>query len=295
MTLKPLYMWAGGKNKMIPKYRENPGIPVRGYTTYVEPFFGSGAMMLYVAQHNPYIKKFVINDINPEIMGIYRAIKNDVETFIKVMDALEERFIPLDKPDRKTFYYDMRMEYMTDYQKWDRTTESGVLYFLMKTGFNGIWQTCKVSQGRFGTPSGLLNQKTNVYDKNNVIEWNTFLQKVDIHSIDWKKLVYKIKEKMFIFVDPPYRGSFTQYGQTFTDDDQQECIEFCNIMSEENSIVMFCGRETGDDFYIKHKGNLNIDYYNVTYTAGRRKQKETENGTTFHAKLAREILIHNIS
>lgn len=63
-------MWAGGKNRMIPKYKENPGIPVRGYTTYVEPFFGSGAMMLYVAQHNPYIKKFVINDINPEIMSI---------------------------------------------------------------------------------------------------------------------------------------------------------------------------------------------------------------------------------
>lgn len=38
MKLKPLYMWAGGKNKMIPKYKENPGIPVRGYTTYVEPF-----------------------------------------------------------------------------------------------------------------------------------------------------------------------------------------------------------------------------------------------------------------
>ena len=42
-SMKPLYIWAGGKNKMIPKYLENPGIP-SDKTTFIEPFFGGGAV-----------------------------------------------------------------------------------------------------------------------------------------------------------------------------------------------------------------------------------------------------------
>ena len=69
--MKPLYMWAGGKNKMIPKYLEKPGIPYSGYTTYAEPFFGGGAMMIHIAENNPSVKRFVLNDINQEIVGLY--------------------------------------------------------------------------------------------------------------------------------------------------------------------------------------------------------------------------------
>ena len=38
-------MWAGGKNKMIPKYQNDPGIPYSGYDTFVEPFFGGGIIL----------------------------------------------------------------------------------------------------------------------------------------------------------------------------------------------------------------------------------------------------------
>ena len=61
--MKPLYMWAGGKNKMISKYLLSPGIPLAGYDTFVEPFFGGGAMMIWVNENNPNIKRFILNDI----------------------------------------------------------------------------------------------------------------------------------------------------------------------------------------------------------------------------------------
>lgn len=68
--MKPLYMWAGGKNRMIPKYQDRPGIPVQGYDTYVEPFFGGGAMMAWLSEHAPTVQRFVLNDINAEIVGL---------------------------------------------------------------------------------------------------------------------------------------------------------------------------------------------------------------------------------
>jgi DNA adenine methylase len=293
--MKPLYIWAGGKNKMIPKYLKEPGIPYSGYDTFVEPFFGGGAMMIHIYQNNPTVKKFVMNDINPEIVGVYTAIKTDVEKFVARMDFLQSQYLPLSKADRKKFYYDLRKEYTTNWTQWDRTEEAATLYFLMKTGFNGIWQTNQSSNGRFATPSGLLNQTTKCYDKDNVLEWNKFLQKVDIHCGDWGACVSSVVGKSYFFFDPPYRDSFTSYSQVFDDSQQLQLIDFCKQADLNGDIVMFCNRDAGDTFYTDNQGQLEISYYDVTYTAGRRKQNKDEDGTITSqtAKVAKEILLYS--
>jgi DNA adenine methylase len=288
--MKPLYIWAGGKNKMIPKYKMNPSIPYNGYDTYVEPFFGGGAMMIHVYENAPNVKKFILNDINPEIVGIYTAIKTDLLPFLDRMDSLEQQYLPLNKEDRKKFYYSLREEYTTNWKQWTATEESATLYFLMKTGFNGIWQTNKTSNGRFATPSGLLLQTDSVYDRTNVIEWNTFLQKVDIHCGPWQDCVDQVDGRAFYFFDPPYRDSFTSYGQSFDDSAHIDLIEYCKIVDEEGHIVFYCNREANDSFYIDHKGQLDIAYYDVTYTAGRRATSQQGAKT---AKSAREILLYS--
>ncbi len=278
---------------MIPKYQDNPGIPYSGYDTFVEPFFGGGAMMVHMYQNNPNIKRFVMNDINPEIVGIYRAIKSNVQPFIARISSLEAQYLPLNKDDRKKFYYDLRDEYTTNWTQWNSTDESATLYFLMKTGFNGIWQVNQSSNGRFATPSGLLNQTTKVYDVQNVMDWHQFLQKVDIYCGDWSNCVNQIEGKAFYFMDPPYRDSFTQYGQTFSDQSHIQLIDFCKQADLNGHLVFYCNRDAGDNFYTQNKGQLNISYYNVTYTAGRRKQTKTDNGVTHTAKNAQEILLYS--
>jgi DNA adenine methylase len=285
-------MWAGGKNKMIPKYLESPGLPYKGYDTYVEPFFGGGAMMIHIAEHVPSVKKFILNDINPEIVGLYTAIKNDVTEFMSTCDALCAQYIIMPYDDRKKFFYEIRKKYTEEYADLTPTQEAGVLYFLMKTAFNGIFQSTIAAKGRFCTPCGLLNHKTQVYDKENVLEWHTFLQNVDIFSGDWKDCVNKIDGTAFYFLDPPYRGSFTQYGQDFTDDKQIEIIDFCKEAAANGHMVMFCNRDIGDSFYKDHKDSLCIDYYSVTYTVGRRATEEDGSKT---AKAATEILLYNKS
>lgn len=296
--MKPLYMWAGGKKKMIPKYTENPGIPTSGYDVFVEPFFGGGAMMIHMNQINPNIKRFVLNDINPEIVGLYRAIKTDHVQFMAHCDALCNKYLPMDKASRKSYFYDVRKEYTTDYQKWTPTQESATLYFLMKTAFNGIFQSTKEAKGRFCTPSGLLNHTTKVYDVDNVKEWHAFLQKVDIYSGDWSQCVDVGEDKAFFFFDPPYRDSFTQYGQVFTDQCHSDLIDYCHFKDAEGHVVFYCGRDTDDDFYTSRQGNLGLAKYPITYTAGRRAtaEVEQEDGTTAtkkQAKAATEILLYS--
>jgi DNA adenine methylase len=282
-------MWAGGKNKMIPKYLNTPGIPLDGFDTFVEPFFGGGAMSIYMYQNAPNIKKFIINDINSEMIGIYQSIRDDLVNFLVRMDFLEEKYLPLNKSDRKSFYYDLREEYMTDWKKWSPTNESATLYFLMKTAFNGVWQVKKNST-RFATPCGLLNQTTSCYDKNNVVAWNVFLQKVEMHSGDWTDCCSEIAGKSFYFMDPPYRDSFAQYGQTFNDDHHLNLIDFCKQKNSEGNIVFYCNRDCQDDFYNQHRGDLDLSSYPITYTVGRRA---TESDGSRSAKAATEILLHS--
>ena len=288
--MKPLYMWAGGKTKMIPKYQSSPGIPYSGYDTYVEPFFGGGAMMIHIAENAPQVKKFVLNDINPEIVGLYTAIKYEYKNFLEILNTHCDAYLPLSKSDRKTYFYKVREDYTTGYQTWSKTHEAATLYFLMKTAFNGIWQTNRKSNGRFATPCGLLNEQDKVYDVTNVAEWHTFLQKVDIHCGDWKSCVDSITEHALFYFDPPYRDSFTQYGQTFTDQNHIELIEWCNRADEAGNIVLYCNRQTEDDFYSSYKGNLLIESYPITYTAGRRKHNDDGSKS---AKKAEEILLYS--
>lgn len=290
--MKPLYIWAGGKNKMIPKYQVSPGIPYAGYDTFVEPFFGGGAMMIHIAQNNPTVKKFVLNDINTEIVNLYRVIKSDVSNFITECDTYCDKYLTLNKVKRKEYFYTIRKSYITDYPNWSATKEAATLYFLMKTAFNGIFQSTKEAKGRFCTPAGLLNQKNKVYDKNNVFEWHDFLQRVDIYSGDWKDCLHDIEGRAFYFFDPPYRDSFTQYNQDFTDEMALEVIDFSKKADKEGHLVMYCNRDAGDTFYTDNKGRLGIQYYDITYTAGRRA---TEANGTRSAKKATEILLHSPS
>ena len=283
--MKPLFIWAGGKNKMLKHYK--PFMP-DDVKTYCEPFFGGGAMYINVINKlNP--KELIINDINSDIVRIYKTIKSDCNDFTKILDELSADYLPLDKEGRKNFYYSLRHKHAYDYVSWDSTKEAAVLYFLMKTGFNGIYQVNKNTNDRYGTPSGLLNQKTTVYEKDVVEWWNKALQNTHILSGDWKECVTYVEDEdnNFVFLDPPYRGSFTSYGQEFTDDDQKDLIEY--VEKNQHARVFLCNRDIGDNFYEKNINKLFIDKFPVTYTAGRRKK--TDEG--FEAKPAIEVLIRN--
>ena len=273
--MKPLYIWAGGKNKMLKHYKD---IMPSSVDTYIEPFFGGGAMFIHVINtYKP--KRAFINDINPD------SIKNDYAEFINKLNVLESEYIIKSKDDRKTYYYHIRNEHAWHYQKWSKPQESAVLYFLMKTGFNGIYQLNKNTNGRYGTPCGLLNQKDSVYDRDVLLWWHNVLQNTTITSLDWFECCNSIGDG-FYFMDPPYRDSFADYGNAFDDNNLLKLIEFGN--SNPNNDIMICNRDSDDNWFDNNRKNLDILKFPITYTAGRRKK--TENG--FEAKSATEVLLY---
>ncbi len=283
--MKPLFIWAGGKNKMLKHYL--PIMP-KQVDTYVEPFFGGGAMFCHIVQnYSP--KKLVINDVNADIVRIYNSIKNDLPEFLVKLDSYCSVYLPMNKEDRKKYYFEVRHEHAYDFDKWSEAEEAATLYFLMKTGFNGIFQINKNTNGRYGTPAGLLNQTDKVYELDVVNWWNQALQNTEIMSGDWKECLKQVpdEDNTFVFLDPPYRDSFTSYGQTFGDEEQEKLIKY--VRSRKLSTAFLCNRDAEDGWFEERLGKLIMDKFPVTYTAGRRKQ--TDEG--FEAKQATEVLIRN--
>jgi len=276
---KPLFMWAGGKNKLLKIYKDFFPDEI---DSYYEPFFGGGAVYIYVKEtYNP--KKMVINDINKDVMRIYSSVKNKFDNFTKRLDYLESLYIPLTKEDRKKLYYEVRQEHAYDFEKFSPEEEAATLYFLMKTGFNGIFQINQNTNGRYGTPAGLLNQKTEVYKRDVVKWWHEALQNTEIMSEDWRSVKYTYGNKSFAFFDPPYRLSFADYGNSFGDKDLIDLVEEADKFEN----VMLSNRND-DDWFDRFDNSLNRIDIEIKYTAGRRKKV----GDTFEAKKAKEILMY---
>jgi len=152
----------------------------------------------------------------------------------------------------------------------------------MKTGFNGIYQLNKNTNGRYGTPAGLLNQKDKVYDRGVLNWWHNALQNVTIKTGDWKDSVNNDPNGFFFF-DPPYRDSFADYGNGFGDDALTDLLDFADAQN-----LVFVANRADDDWFEGQSRSMNVHYFDITYTAGRRKK--TEEG--FAAKKAREILLY---
>lgn len=78
--MKPLLKYRGGKTKELPHIL--PLIPgFRG--RYIEPFFGGGALYFHLEPRNA-----VINDINGKLIGFYRGVRDNYDTFRRELEEI---------------------------------------------------------------------------------------------------------------------------------------------------------------------------------------------------------------
>jgi DNA adenine methylase len=279
-TLEPLYMWAGGKSRLLEHYR--PIWPVLGSRPYVEPFFGGGAVFCWLANTNAGLSAS-IGDINCELIGLLAEIRDRPEPLIRRLGRLTSTYLALEtKSDRKAWYYSKRSEY------WEAPNPS-LLLTLMRLSFNGIWQTCVDSKGTFGTPAGLLNHKTKdqIFNPSQIRAWSTALKDTQVSCGTYETQPIP-KTPSLIYLDPPYRGSYTTYGRPFGDIEQELLVAWYRERVSEGHQVILANRSLGEDRFFEDLLGDTADFYyfDVKYTAGRRAR--TADG--YEAMSAREFV-----
>ena len=118
------------------------------------------------------------------------------------------------------------------------------------------------------------------------------LQGCVITCKDFINTIGDVDESSFVYLDPPYRGCFADYGTRDDDEFQEGVIDFHHKAGDQGAHSILCNRDIGDDFFERRKKDSSIHGFDVTYTAGRRKKVETEEGNVeYEAKKAREIIL----
>ena len=193
--------WAGSKKKILVEML-NAFKPNR--ENYIECFLGSGVVLINVLKKNNTLnyKNFYVNDINPHIINFYKLLQNNPHYIIKQIGELVEVYNNYDMPKKEEYYYELRMRFN---EEKDLDNKSILFYFLMKTGFNGVYRENKA--GKFNVPFG--RKEKIVVNDDYLMELSKLIQPVNFYNLDYKTFLNKMKEdgkidNSFMYFDPPY-------------------------------------------------------------------------------------------
>ncbi len=186
---KPFLSWMGGKRRLakhiIPEFAD--------HKCYVEPFCGGAAMFFM----KPSAEVEVINDVNSDLVNLYRVVKNHLEEFIRQFKwslISREMFKWLDETPVST---------LTDIQRAAR------FYYLQKSSFGARGETFGIAPSRSPSFNLLRLEET-------LSEAHLRLSRVYVEHMDWHACIAKYdRDYTLFYLDPPYWET-TGYGVDFS-------------------------------------------------------------------------------
>ena len=186
----PIVPWIGGKRRLAKHIL--PLFPA--HTCYVEPFCGAAALYFLKTPS----KTEVINDINGELVNLYRVVKHHLEEFVRQFKwALVSRQI-------FKWLQDTPEETLTDIQRAAR------FYYLQKQAFGG-----KVADHTFGTSTTSAPRFNLLRIEEELSMAHLRLSRTLIEHLDWYQCIERYDRPHTLFYcDPPYWGT-EGYGVDF--------------------------------------------------------------------------------
>ena len=180
--MKTFMKWAGNKTSIVDKIA-----PHLIGETLIEPFSGSCAVSL-----NTNFKNYICNDINADMINMYRLIQQDAKEFIQ-----EAKSYFLNGNDEKKFY-ELRELYNTT---TDKDLKSILFLYLNRHCFNGL---CRYnSKGKFNVPFG---RYTNPYfPEKEILEFENYTKNnFEFLNKNFSDVFSYANENTVIYCDPPY-------------------------------------------------------------------------------------------
>lgn len=233
--------WVGGKKRLLPRILGH----YDGQSRVVEPFFGGGAVSFAVAAGNPAVEVFA-NDKIVELVDIYRAVRADVDAFIAGVDRFAGPYLAEHGKDaRRKFFYEVRQAYM------ERQIDGPEpLFFLLWCAYSGLYRTGKEFPGRFNTSHGFGLEKPGFYKPERLRAAAEVMGSWTFTSGDFAALASRVTADSFVFLDPPYRETYTGYtADGFGAADQERVVEFALEAARRGATVVYTNKHLGDDWY----------------------------------------------
>lgn len=254
MKANPLVPWIGGKSRLakqiLPLFPE--------HTCYVEAFAGGAALFF---RKDP-VKSEVLNDINGDLVNLYRVVQHHLEEFI--------RHFKWSLVSRQMYAWlnTTRPETLTDVQRAAR------FYYLQRQGFGG-----KIEGRTFGTATTSPPKLNLLRIEEDLSQAHLRLAQASIECLPWNECIRRYDRPHTLFYcDPPYWGT-EGYDVEFGLEQYDRMAELARTIQGKMIISVNDIPEMRRAF-----AGLSIDTAEISYTVG---------GPGRAGKKSRELIIAN--
>ena len=218
LCCKPLLKWPGGKKGELAEIA--PRIPQ--HTRYFEPFFGGGSVYFDAIEKPSYA-----NDTHPDLMMFYKCVKTSNNRFLTYIDEFMDEWSSRPE-DRALIYLRIRARYNNTP---NATIQKAFDFFILREyAYGGMFRFN--SMGKFNVPFGHGYANKDIQKKLDYLSSIAVLKKLkklSLSCVDFQTFVdgFDFSKNDFMFVDPPYNCTFTQYNKSsFTHLDQARLAAF---------------------------------------------------------------------
>lgn len=114
MKAKPFIKWVDGKGQLFEQLEMKLPADFDDWddVTYIEPFVCGRAMLFYMLQQHPNIKRAVINDINSDLITCYKTFRNKVEQLNPALQEIQADYYALqDMEAEREMFMAVRQRY----------------------------------------------------------------------------------------------------------------------------------------------------------------------------------------
>lgn len=252
--VNPIIPWVGGKRRLAKRIL--PLFPA--HECYVEPFAGGAALFFMKEQSDVE----VLNDINGELVNLYRVVKHHLEEFIRQFKwALVSRQI-------FTWLKLSHVDTLTDIQRAAR------FFYLQKMAFGG-----KVASQSFGTATTSAPRLNLLRIEEELSAAHLRLSRAFIEHLAWDDCVRRYDRPHTLFyLDPPYWQT-EGYGVDFGFEQYVKMAELAKSIKGRMIISVNDIAEMRQVFE-----GMKMDFVDINYTVG---------GGGKQSKAARELIISN--
>jgi site-specific DNA-adenine methylase len=211
-----IFPWNGNKRMEVENIVEKINLS-DDITTVIEPYCGSSAFSVYLSKLYPKKYKYIINDIDENLIKLYNYIKNDDQ---KIQDLINDVMKSIKNKD--------------DYLK------------IISKSYENKFISWFISNKIYNVRPGLynLNYKYNDEKKLKFKDYEIFKflidEDVEILNIDGIDLIKKYfeSEKNLIFIDPPYLDSCNDFYSDKRNTNIYEYISNNNLIKKKSFILL---------------------------------------------------------
>lgn len=222
--MSTILKWAGNKTAIMSELKKHlPDGP-----RLVEPFAGSCAVMM--ATDYPY---YLVADINPDLINLYQVIKEDVNSFIHLVERIFSKFTTEED------YYKCRQFFNT--VPLEPIEKAAYFLFLNRHCYRGL---CRYNQrGLFNVPYG--NYKKPYLPVDEVRAFAEKAVRATFICASYNETLAMLQAGDVVYCDPPYDGTFSGYHTAgFSDDDQYDLASILVRRSSEGHPIIVSNSDT---------------------------------------------------